>query len=138
MRREESSMNLHQAAALPEKFRRIQLQLAREADHPEGESGIGYTVLAPLDEDGRLDIDLARRFREHCKVVRFHTDEASKTGYLRRRPGGSWAFHYRLEDGEDDDPGFKLGEHRFAPGEYITIAEDEGEHTYRVIWVRET
>lgn len=58
------------------------------------------------------------------------------TGYLRRRPGGSWALHYDLEAGEDDDPGYRFGEHRFVPGEYVTIMEDAGEHTYRIIAVQ--
>jgi len=130
-------MSLHQAAQLPAAFRRIRLELAREPGHPDGEPDIGYTVLAPLTPDGHLDLDLARRFQDQCKVVRFHAGQDSEVGYLRRRPGGSWAFHYSLEDREDDDPGFRLGEHRFAAGEYITIMEDEGAHTYRVVTVRE-
>jgi hypothetical protein len=121
---------------LPGNFRRIRLELAREPDHPEGDSGIGYTLLAPLTQDGALDIDTARHFRERCKVIRFKRGEDSEEGYLRRRPGGSWAFHYDLPDGaEDDDPGFRLERHRFVPGDYITIMEDEGARTYRVVSV---
>ncbi|MGE0741011.1 MAG: hypothetical protein AB7O98_06680 [Hyphomonadaceae bacterium] len=122
---------------LPGNFRRIRLELAREPDHPEGDSGIGYTVLAPLTTDGHLDIDCARRFREMCKVIRFSRGEESDEGYLRRRPGGSWAFHYDFESGaEDDDPAVRLEQHRFNPGDYVTIIEDEGAHTYRVVSVQ--
>ena len=126
-------MNVHQVTRLPEMFRRIRLELAREAGHPEGDAGIGYTVLAPLTGDGHLDVETARRHREACKVIRFRAGEESQTGYLRRRPGGSWTFHYDLpDDAEDDDPGYKFGDHRFASGEYVTVMEDEGAHTYRV------
>ncbi len=130
-------MSVHQATLLPAAFRRIRLELAREPGHPEGDVKTGYTVLAPLDPAGHLNVELARHFRDQCKVVRFRAGHDSEQGYLRRRPGGSWAFHYHLDDGEDDDPGFKLGEHRFAPGEYVTMMEDDGEHTYRVASVAE-
>jgi len=122
---------------LPGNFRRIRLELAREPDHPEGDSGIGYTLLAPLKSDGLLDVEAARYFRDKCRVVRFKHGEDSEEGYLRRRPGGSWAFHYDLPDGaEDDDPGFRFERHRFVPGDYLTVVEDEGAHTYRVVSVQ--
>jgi hypothetical protein len=121
---------------LPTNFRSIRLELAREPGHPEGDPHIGYTVVAPLEEDGRLDIETARAHKESCRVVRFHAAREHEEGYLRRRPGGSWAFHYDFDDGgEDDDPAYRLGEHRFVYGEYVTIQEDEGEHTYRVVSV---
>lgn len=126
-------MNVHQVKELPGVFRRIRLELAREPSHPQGDHGVGYTVLAPLTNEGRLDVGAARLYREDCKVIRFRAGEESQAGYLRRRPGGFWAFHYELPDGlEDDDPGYKLGDHRFATGEYVTVMEDEGAHTYRV------
>lgn len=121
---------------LPESFRRIHLELAREPGHPDGDMFTGYTLLAPLTGEGRLDAEIARDHREECTVVRFRRHEDSAKGFLIRRPGGSWAFHYKLEDGEDDDPGFRLGEHRFVAGEYVTITEDEGAHTYRVVSVQ--
>lgn len=124
------------ADRLPENFRRIRFELAREPRHPEGDAHIGYTVLAPLDKDGRLDVETARLHKEDCRVMRFHAGRDDEDGYLRRRPGGSWAFHYDFDHGgEDDDPAYRLGDHRFVYGEYVTIVEDEGEHTYRVIKV---
>lgn len=118
---------------LPANFRRIRLELAREPGHPAGEVDIGYTMVAPLKSDGLLDIDTARHFREQCKVIRFRRGEESVEGYLRRRRGGWWAFHYDLGDGaEDDDPGFRFERRRFVTGDYVTILEDEGAHTYRV------
>ena len=121
------------SSKLPANFRRIRLELAREPGHPQGEHGIGYTLIAPLSADGHLDVDAANYFREYCKVVRFKSGEDSVDGYLRRRPGGSWAFHYDLADGsEDDDAAYRLGDHKFIIGEYVTVVEDEGAHTYRV------
>jgi hypothetical protein len=133
-------MSTNQAAngadALPEQFRCIRLQRAREVGHPEGDRDIGYVIIAPLMSDGRLDPELAHSYREHCTVARFRPDTEVMHGRLRRRPGGSWAFHYDLPDHtEDEDAGYRLGDHRFAPGEYVTIAEDDAAHTYRVIAV---
>lgn len=122
---------------IPAHFRRIRLELAREPGHPEGDAETGYTLVAPLDAEGKLDAEAARDHRGACTVIRFRPSAESEAGVLRRRPGGSWAIHYDFEDGsEDDDPGFRLGEHRFTPGEYITIHEDEGAHTYRVVSVQ--
>lgn len=119
--------------SLPGNFKRIRLELAREPGHPDGDPGIGYSVLAPLKPDGFLDVEGAKRFREACKVVRFSGGDDAVEGYLRRRPGGSWAFHYDFADGEeDDDPAFKMETHRFQSGEYVTVIEDAGTHTYRV------
>jgi hypothetical protein len=129
-------MSPTQTKDLPASFRRIRLELAREPAHPDGDARIAYVLLAPLTADGRLDADVAREFREHCVVVRLRPDQDKEEGYLRRRPGGSWAFHYDLPDGdEDDDPGYRLGDHRFVADEYVTIQEDEGDHTYRVVSV---
>lgn len=121
---------------LPANFRRIRLELAREPRHPEGDPNIGYSIVAPLDDEGRLDAETWRAFKGQCRVIRFHAAAEHEEGFLRRRPGGSWAFHYEFEDGaEDDDPAYRLGAHRFVYGEYVTIEEDEGAHTYRVVKV---
>lgn len=123
-------------ADLPNNFRRIKLELAREPGHPEGASAIGYDFVAPLDAEARLDAAAWRDHKEACRVLRSH-EGVTSVGRLRRRPGGSWAFHYELDDArEDDDAGYRLGEHRFAPGEYVTIQEDDGPHTYRVVSVQ--
>lgn len=125
------------SAKLPSNFRRIRLELAREPGRPAGDRGIGYVLVAPLDANDHLDAETAGAHKEECKVLRFHGDEENVHGYLLRRPGGYWAFHYDLGDGvEDDDPGYRLGDHRWASGEYVTIHEDEGAHTYRIAAVQ--
>lgn len=124
-------------ADLPANFRRVRLELAREPGHPAGDHDVGYVLVAPLDSEGRLDPKTFAAFKDMCSVARFRAGEDVVHGALRRRPGGSWAFHYDFESGgEDDDPGYRLGDHRFAPGEYVTIQEDEGAHTYRVVSVQ--
>ena len=42
-------------SALPPSFRQIRLELAREAGHPEGDHGIAYVIVAPLDANNRID-----------------------------------------------------------------------------------
>lgn len=121
---------------LPRSFHRIRLELAREPGRPSGDAETGYMLVAPIDARGHLDPDAAREHPAACKVIRFRRGAGAVAGRLRRRPGGSWAIHYELEGGEDDDPGYRLGEHVFAPGEYVTIVEDEGDHTYRVVSVQ--
>ncbi|MFG1463157.1 hypothetical protein V5F77_09650 [Xanthobacter sp. DSM 24535] len=120
---------------LPHTFREIRLELAREKDHPEGSRNFGYSFVAPLDENGRINPDLWHTHRDACRVVRFRPGEADDVGHLVRRPGGSWAFRYDVSGDEDDESGYRFGDEAFAPGEYVSIREDEEMHTYRVVSV---
>jgi hypothetical protein len=123
---------------LPANFKRIRMELAREPGHPEGDRRTAYVLIAPIGPDGKLDAEAFKAHADACTVVRMRPGEDPEEGRLRRRPGGSWAFHYDFADGgEDDDPGYRLGDHVFAAGEYVTINEDEGPHTYRIAWVQE-
>ena len=51
-------------------LQRITLNLARTMDHPDGSAGIGYELVAPLDNDGRLDAEGWRTRRKECRVRR--------------------------------------------------------------------
>lgn len=64
------SANTALNSRLPRSFREIRLELAREKDHPEGDRAIGYTLIAPLDNEGRIDAETWQSHREACKVVR--------------------------------------------------------------------
>lgn len=123
------------AQTLPAHFRRVRLERAREPGLPQGDGAIHYTLVAPIDGEGHLDAEAWADHRDACRVVRVRPGEESAEGRLRRRPGGSWAFHYEDEAGEDDDPGYRFDRHAFIPGEYVTIEEDEGAHTYRIVSV---
>jgi hypothetical protein len=116
---------------------RIKLELARNPGFPEGSNRLGYEFNAPLDGDGHIDAAAWHRDREACSVTRFDEQLHDKHGRLIRRPGGAWAFHYEEEpDTGDDASGFKLSTHRFMPGEYVSIQEEDGELlTYRVVSV---
>lgn len=116
---------------LPRAFRVIQLELAREAKHPEGSREYGYRMVAPLDGDGRIDADLWKQHRDACKVVRFRPNEEDEVGHLVRK-GTGWAFHYDVQGEDADEAGYRLGDERFDIGEYVSIREDDEMHTFRV------
>lgn len=115
----------------------IRLELARSHEFPEGSPNHGYEFTAPLGADGKIDAEEWHRRRELCKVRRFRPGEVDDVGHLVRRPGGSWAFHYDvLSDEEDDESGYRFGDHAFLPGEYVSVKEEGHLWTYRVARIR--
>ncbi len=114
-------------------MKRIVLQLARNPGTPSGKENRGYTIYAPLQEDGHLDEREWRERQEECKVVRFNPDPDERaTGLLRYR-GSDWIFDYDPEDDSDDEVGCRLNEHYFHEGEYLTItAFGKSPLTYKV------
>lgn len=124
------------ASDLPHSFRRIRMELAREPGHPLGSSEFGYTLLAPLAADGRIDAATWDKYRDACRVVRFRPGEEDDIGHLIRKRGGSWALSYDISGDEDDEAGYRFGDERFEVGEYVSIRDDDGVmHTYRVVSV---
>jgi hypothetical protein len=120
---------------LPANFYRIRLELAREPGHPTGEASHGYDIVAPLDADGRIDPANWRTHRDASRVRRFRRDEEDRVGRLGRKHGGTWFFDYGEGD-RDDEPGFRFGDERFVPGEYVSVREQDGEmHTFRIVSV---
>ena len=119
-------------SSLPPQFRQLRIELAREPGHPEGEHGVAYAVVAPLDSDGRIDTGLWRAHREACRIARLRPGQPDEHGHLVHRQGGGWAFHY--DSGAlPDDLGFHFAEERFGVGEYVSISEGGKMHTYRVV-----
>jgi len=119
-------------------LKKIRLELARDREHPEGSSRHGYELVGPLDEEGRLDPVAWKKYRDRCRVRRFWLNEPDETGHLVRKPGGQWAFHYDGNNGADDDEsGYRLGNHVFVPGEYVSIREHDDDvlRTFRVVRV---
>jgi hypothetical protein len=126
--------------ALSHAFKRIRLNLARSKEFPEGSARHGYEFIAPLDHTGHIDSHLWQQERERCRVRRFWNGADEQIGQLVHKPGGvehaRWVFDYDAERSDDDESGYRLGAHKFAPGEYVSISDDEGElHTFRVISV---
>jgi hypothetical protein len=117
-------------------MKRIRLELARDHEFPGGSRDRGYEFAAPLDDDGHLSAGEWRDQRARCVVKRFWAHEKSELGRLVHKPGGSWAFDYDASREDDDEAGFKLDKHRFAPGEYVSFREHDGVlRTFRVISV---
>lgn len=106
---------------------RIVMRLARNpgTEFADGDDHRGYSLVAPLQADGKLDVDGFQAHRADCSVRRFAADEEAVTGVLKRR-GQIWYFDYDAADDTDDEPVHRLGEHRFAVGEYVSIADEDG------------
>lgn len=113
----------------------IRLERAREPGLPEGSPADGYEFTVPLGTDGRIGAAGWRGQRKDCLVRRFRRNEKDRHGWLARKPGGAWFFDYDRADDADDETGFRFGEETFVVGEYVSLAEDDGMHTYRVVLV---
>lgn len=119
------------------KLTQVIMELAREPGHPHGDRDHSYQLNLPLTEEGRIDEQQYDHLRKVCTVKRVRPGEEPKRGRLRRGHFGRWSFDYDETQDFDDEMGFRLGEERFVPGEYISIREDDGVmHTFQVISVR--
>lgn len=113
-------------------FHHIRLEMAREPGRPAGDPGEGYDLVAPLDAEGRLDAAAWSTDPERCYARRFSDDETAARGRLRHEAGNRWIVDLEPGDGEDA-VGFRFGEERFVPGEYVSLTLPDGEqHTYVV------
>jgi hypothetical protein len=111
----------------------IVLKLARNPGFPDGDDNQGYTIVAPLDSSDHLDPDAWRENRKLCTVIRFKPGEDRDADGLLTHNGTHWFFHYDEAAEGEDEPVFRLGEHRLALGDYVTIYENDGQAlTYRV------
>lgn len=116
---------------------RIELELAREPGHPEGDRDHGYRLYLPLTDDGHIDASRYREIPDWCRVLRNRPGEEQAHGRILRGPGGRWLFDYADASTRDDEVGFRLSEERFVLGEYVSIREDDGKtHAFRVVSVR--
>jgi hypothetical protein len=119
---------------------KIRLELARDHDFPDGSRRHGYELVAPLDVEGHIDAAAWAKHRARCRVRRFWEGEDDEIGHVMRKPGGSWAFHYDIHGEEDDDEtGYRLAQHKFMLGEYVSIRDhdDDKLRTFRVVSVTE-
>lgn len=114
---------------LPAAFRRITLELGREASHPQGDRGDRYQVIAPVRGDERLDAALVQSHREACRVS-YESDGNTRAGHLIHGPGGR--FWFRFEDGGEDELVFRLADEQLRQGEYISVVRHDGDHAYRL------
>ena|SRR6185295_10479533 len=123
----------------PHNLKRIRLELARSKDHPNGSASCGYEFVAPLDRQGHIDAKAWNDLRRQCTVRRFWQGAEDKHGYLVHKPGGSeharWTFDYDKARADDDEAGYRFGAHAFVPGDYVTVSDQNADHTFRVISV---
>jgi hypothetical protein len=125
---------------LPHELKRIRLDLARSKEFPNGSSQHAYEFVAPLDADAHIDAGLWRENRDYCGVKRVWKGEPDQAGRLVHKPGGAeharWVFDYDNSADDDDEAGYRFGVHRFVPGEYVSIKDDDGDmHTFVVVSV---
>jgi hypothetical protein len=112
---------------------RIIMRLARNpgTEFADGDDHRGYTLVAPLTADGKLDEAAFKASKAACTVRHFAPDEDPQEGKLARQ-GGRWFFDYD-DTNEADEPLYRIGEHRFAVGEYVSVTDEDGRLlTYKV------
>src|ERR1700744_5341579 len=107
---------------------RIVMRLARNpgTEFADGDDHRGYTLVAPLTADGHLDEATFRAHKADCAVRRFAPDEDPQEGRLAKR-GERWFFDYDQGAANTaDEPVYRLGQHRFALGEYVSVTDEDG------------
>ena len=117
---------------------RIVMRLARNpgTEFADGDDHRGYTLTAPLTSEGMFDEDAFRDAKDACTVRRFAPDDDPQEGRLTRR-GQNWFFDYDEDDAADDEPVYRLGQHKFAVGEYVSATDEDGRLlTYKVTEVQ--
>ncbi|MBM1171018.1 hypothetical protein [Microvirga arabica] len=123
-------------------FYHITLHLARSREFPEGSPRYGYEITAPLNAQGHLNQEEWADKPAYCRVRRFWAGEGERHGILIHSPGGAggatWMIDYNQGRPGDEEAGYRLHQHRFAEGEYITIQDgDEKPHTFQVVSVKQ-
>jgi hypothetical protein len=110
---------------------RIVMRLARNpgTEFADGDDHRGYTLTAPLTDDGKIDEAALESLKGGAQVRHFLPDEDAVEGKLGRK-GERWFFDFGDDEGE---PLYKLGQHTFAIGEYVSISDEDGRLlTYKV------
>ena len=113
---------------------RIVMRMARNpgTEFADGDDHRGYSLVAPLTPDGHLDAAAYAKARGACSVRRFAPDEDASDGKLVHQ-GKNWYFDYDNSEDTGEEPVFRLGQHRFAVGEYVSITDEDGRLlTYKV------
>jgi hypothetical protein len=112
---------------------RVIMRLARNpgTEFAEGDDHRGYTLTAPLTPERGLDVEAWRKVKDKSVVRRFGPDEDAVEGRLGRR-GETWFFDFE-EEADDVEPVYRLGDHTFGVGDYVTVGDPRGRPlTYKV------
>lgn len=112
---------------------RIVMRLARNpgTEFADGDDHRGYTLTAPLTAEGKIDEAALKALKDGAPVRHFAPEEDALEGRLGRK-GERWFFDFG--DALDaEEPLYRLGEHRFAVGEYVSITDEDGRLlTYKI------
>jgi hypothetical protein len=114
----------------------IALELAREPGHPYGDRHHAYHLYLPLKAGGEIDAESLGRASAQCRVRRIRPGEPELRGRILHGPGGQWTFDYADRPASDNETGFRLEHERFVRGEYVSIRQDNGLHTFQVVSIR--
>jgi len=115
---------------------RIHMNAARSEEFPEGSNKHGYDFVAPLDDEHHLDPVAWKAHKDDCWVRRFWDGEPEERGKLRHI-GKGWTIDYDPSTTEDNEPFFKLDKHLISVGEYLSVAENDGEMaTFHIVSVQ--
>jgi hypothetical protein len=116
----------------PIPLRKVTLYAARSKEFPEGSIRHGYDFVAPLRDDGHIDLDAWKHHRGECFAHRFWPNEPTLQGLLVHRAGGrggsTWAFEWKTSrrDADEEEEGFRFGDHTFNVGDYVSVREPDG------------
>lgn len=119
-------------------LRKVTLHAARSKEFPEGSIRHGYDFVAPLTDEGRIDLEAWKEHRGECFAHRFWAGEPTMRGLLVRRAGGhggsTWTFEWKsAANVEDEEEGYRFADHLFRVGEYVSVREPDGRLlTFRV------
>jgi len=123
-------------------LRTITVNAARSKAFAAGSIRHGYIFVAPLTSEGRIDLEAWKAHRGECFAHRFWGDDEPRHGLLVHRAGGYGGSTWRFELGagpvlDEEEYGFRFGDHVLAPGEYVSIREEDGElTTFKVVSVK--
>ena len=78
-------------------LRKVTLNAARSKEFPEGSIRHGYDFIAPLTDEGRIDLDAWKAHRGQCFAHRFWADEPTLQGLLVHHAGGRGGSTWTLE-----------------------------------------
>jgi len=96
-------------------------------------------MVLPLRPDGHPDAAGCNADPGCCRIRRFWAGEEDQHGRLEHRVGGvagaHWVIDYDETTTADDQAPYRFDSHAFAPGEYVTVRDRLGAHTYRVVSV---
>jgi len=110
----------------------VHMQLARTPDFPEGSKDHGYDLILPLTSEQRFDARAWKAQSGGGKVRRFWGSEEPRNGLLRHA-GHQWFVDYDMKVEGDEEPFFKLENHKIMQGEYLSLNDADGEtHTFLI------